>query len=162
MKKKRQSVVRGAGNAETLTSAPVLKRIAAVGYDSILLLGVLFGTTALLLILNQGEAFRPGNPYYGCSLIATSAFFFCWFWTHGGQTLGMRAWKIRLVRNDGKPCGAKQALAHFLIGTLACAFFGMGWWYALFDRNGRTLQDVICATRVIRAESKPEGKKIPS
>jgi uncharacterized RDD family membrane protein YckC len=132
--------------------ASALRRIAAIFYDSILLTGILFVATAALLTLNHGEAFKPGNPFYTSALVVITAAFFIWFWTHGGQTLGMRAWKIRLERADGNPCDTRTALTHWIVGVSLGSLLGIGWWFALIDRKGRALQDVLCRTRVVRAD----------
>ena len=128
------------------------RRIAAIFYDCILLAGILFAATAALLILNHGEAFSPGNPYYTSALVLITALFFIWFWTHGGQTLGMRAWKIRLEKDDGNPCDTKAALSHWIVGVTLGSILAMGWWFSLIDRKGRALQDVVCGTRVVRTD----------
>jgi uncharacterized RDD family membrane protein YckC len=135
--------------------AHVLRRIAAIFYDGILLLGVLFALTAMLLTLNRGEAFVPGSVYYDLALIVTSMFFFTWFWSHGGQTLGMRAWRIRLEKADGQPCDVRTALTHMMVGSLFGSAFGIGWLYALFNRDRRALQDILCGTRVVKVTSSP-------
>lgn len=132
--------------------ANALRRIAAIFYDSILLTGILFTATAFLLTFNHGEAFRPGNLIYSSVLVLISGAFFIWFWTHGGQTLGMRAWKIRLERADGAPCDTKTALSHWIIGLILGSLLGIGWWYALIDPKGRALQDLFCRTRVVRTD----------
>ena len=134
------------------TYANGLRRIAAIFYDSILLTGILFAATAFLLTFNNGEAFQPGNLIYSAALILISGIFFTWFWTHGGQTLGMRAWKIRLEKADGTPCDAKAAISHWIVGMILGSLMGLGWWFALIDRKGRALQDVICRTRVLRTD----------
>jgi uncharacterized RDD family membrane protein YckC len=118
-------------------------------------LGVLFALTALLLTLNKGEAFAPGSFYYDLALILASLFFFTWFWTHGGQTLGMRAWKIRIEKVNGQACDARTALTHMMVGSLLGSVFGIGWLYAFFNPNRRALQDVLCGTRVVRVRSSP-------
>lgn len=128
------------------------RRIAAIFYDSILLTGILFVATAILLTLNHGEAFSPGNLYYSSALVVITATFFIWFWTHGGQTLGMRAWKIRLENDDGTACEPRTALTHWIVGVILGSLLGLGWWFALIDRRGRALQDLICGTRVIRTD----------
>lgn len=142
---------RTSGKAEA-RYAHGLRRIAAIFYDCILLMGILFAATAFLLTFNEGEAFRPGHPIYTLTLVLISGAFFTWFWTHGGQTLGMRAWKIRLERADGSPCDTRTALSHWIVGVLLGSLLGLGWWFSLIDRKGRALQDLICRTRVVRAD----------
>lgn len=150
-KRIRSQLKRASSKAEP-TYAGSLRRLAAIFYDCILLIGILFTATALLIILNNGEAFKPGNFTYTTALGAISVTFFSWFWVHGGQTLGMRAWKIRIERSDGSPCGTRTAIFHLAVGVILGLLLGMGWWFALIDRKGRALQDVICGTRVVIAD----------
>jgi uncharacterized RDD family membrane protein YckC len=96
-------------------------------YDSLLLAGVLIASAALAVILCAGiigpEQFKRqnpliGNPFFNTYLFFICFFFYAWFWTHGGQTLGMRAWRIRLQQLDGTGITWWQALLRFLLGTL--------------------------------------------
>ncbi|TVR62338.1 MAG: RDD family protein [Candidatus Competibacteraceae bacterium] len=103
------------------------RRLAAIAYDGLLLAGVLFGATALALgvavAMVGGEAFKAhnpltGNPFFSTYLLLVCFFFYGGFWIHGGQTLGMRAWRLRLQRRDGRGIDWRQALLRFLIGGL--------------------------------------------
>jgi uncharacterized RDD family membrane protein YckC len=113
------------------TAAPSLarlpRRLAAIVYDSLLLAGVMFGATALALglaaALLGGEAVRfhnplTGNPFFATYLLLVCFFFYGGFWTHGGQTLGMRAWRVRVQRCGGRGIGWWHALLRFLIAGL--------------------------------------------
>lgn len=71
--------------------------LMAVNYDLLLLLAWLFIATLPIIALNDGEAIGDSNPFFIAYLWLASFVFYGWFWTHGGQTLGMRAWRIRLV-----------------------------------------------------------------
>ncbi|MFZ1643754.1 MAG: RDD family protein [Candidatus Contendobacter sp.] len=103
------------------------RRLAAIVYDGLLLVGVLVGATALALglvvALFGGETVTlhnplAGNPFFRTYLLLVCFFFYGGFWTHGGQTLGMRAWRLRVQRRDGWGIGWWQALLRFLIGSL--------------------------------------------
>lgn len=103
------------------------RRLAAIGYDSLLLAGILLGATALALglavALLGSEAIKlhnplQGNPFFSTYLLLVCFFFYGGFWTHGGQTLGMRAWRLRVQRCDGRGIGWWQALLRFLIAGL--------------------------------------------
>ena len=78
------------------TQAPVIKRLLAIFYDSFLLIAVLFLAMALLLLISGGYQFQAGNPLMTAYLFVVTFVFFGGFWTHGGQTLGMRAWKLHI------------------------------------------------------------------
>ena len=60
------------------------RRLAAIAYDSILLVAVLFVATAILLPLTGGEAIGPSHGLYPAYLMAVAFGYFGWFWTHGG------------------------------------------------------------------------------
>ncbi len=83
-------------------------------YDSFLLIAVLFLAMAVMLLLSRGHQFEAGNPVLTLYLLLVSFVFFGWFWTHGGQTLGMRAWKLRLQQPDGKAVTWRQVTIRFI------------------------------------------------
>ncbi|MBL8250775.1 MAG: RDD family protein [Candidatus Competibacter sp.] len=109
--------------AVAATPARLPRRLAAIVYDSLLLAGVLFAATALALGLTVavlgGESVRlhhplQGSPWLSTYLLLVCFFFFGGFWVYGGQTLGMRAWRLRVQRRDGRGIGWWQALLRFL------------------------------------------------
>jgi uncharacterized RDD family membrane protein YckC len=101
-----------------VSSVGLLRRCGALLYDTLLLCGLLLVATAFILPLTAGEAVAAGNPWFSSYLLLICFSFFGWFWTHGGQTLGMRAWKIRLQRTNGDSMGWGQALLRFLLASL--------------------------------------------
>ena len=98
--------------------ASLLRRLGAIVYDTLLLFAILFIAIALVLPLNGGQAVPAGNPWFSAYLFLVGFIFYGGFWTHGGQTLGMRAWRIRLQRYDGGPVNWWQALARFTLASL--------------------------------------------
>ena len=94
--------------------APVIKRLLAIFYDSLLLIAVLFLAMVALLLISGGYPFQAGNPLITTYLLVVSFMFFGWFWTHGGQTLGMRAWKLRVQQYTGEAIKWWQAIIRFV------------------------------------------------
>lgn len=111
---------------DTRPRAGTLRRLAAIVYDSFLLLALLFIAAALTLPLTHGKAIGANNPFFTTYLFFVSFFFFAWFWTHGGQTLGMRAWRLRIETRHGRPVGWWHALLRFLSGLPAWLIFALG------------------------------------
>lgn len=101
-----------------LPQASVLRRCGAIVYDTLLLCAILLVATVVILPFTGGEAVQAGNPWFSAYIFAVCFLFFGWFWTHGGQTLGMRAWKLRLQRADGGAVAWWQALVRFLLASL--------------------------------------------
>jgi len=127
----------------------LFRRLAAAFYDGLLILALLILATLLLLPLTQGEAISPGNHAYTIYLLAVGFAFFGGFWTHGGQTLGMRAWRLRVVSLDNQPLTWKQALYRYLAAILSWLLLGLGFWWQCLDRQGLSLHDHLSGTQLI-------------
>ena len=105
--------------------AGLLRRLAALFYDGMLLTAIMFIATAALLPFTGGEAVPTGDPLYKTYLFFIAFFYFAWHWVRGGHTLGMRAWKLRLYRADGGPLTWWHALLRFLLALPSGLFFGI-------------------------------------
>jgi len=129
-------------------SAPgFFRRLAAQIYDLLLLIALLFLATALLLPFTAGEAVSVQQTLiYRIYLLVISFFFYGWFWTHGGQTLGLRAWKIKVLTFDQKPISWHQALLRFATAIVSWSFFGLGFLWILIDKNRRSWHDNLSKT----------------
>ena len=80
--------------------ASLWRRLGALFYDSLLLVAIWFLATALVMLITRGQ-FNAASLPFQLYILLVSFWFFGWFWTHGGQTLGMRAWKIRVLQPSG-------------------------------------------------------------
>jgi uncharacterized RDD family membrane protein YckC len=117
-------------------------------YDAFLVLGLCFFATALLLLVRGGVAPKVGDFAYQLYLLFIWICFVLWFWTHGGQTLGMRAWKLRLVSLDNQVVGWRQALLRFFCAFISLAPLGLGYWSAIWRFDRLTWHDRLSNTRV--------------
>lgn len=111
--------------------ASLIKQLAAMVYDSLLIIAVLFLATAIALIFNHGEAI-VSSPMFNLYLILIVFSFYAWFWTKSGQTLGMRAWKIRIVSEFGGNPSWSIAYLRLLFASLSIACLGLGYLWRLF------------------------------
>lgn len=106
--------------------ATIIKRLLAIFYDSFLLIAVLFLAMAVMLLVSGGYQFQAGNPLMTVYLLVVSYVFFGWFWTHGGQTLGMRAWKLQVQQYNGKVITWRQAAIRFVTAVPAWVVLFLG------------------------------------
>jgi uncharacterized RDD family membrane protein YckC len=123
-------------------------------YDALLLVALLFIVTFAMLPLTGGEAILSstqgtlGHLYHALLLLAAFAYFgFCW--THGGQTLGMKAWRLRLETADGGLLNWADALVRFTIGLSLALLAALGLWY--LSRPGWSIGDLAALLLVLPA-----------
>lgn len=90
------------------------RRLAAFVYEGVLLFGVLMIAGYLYSSLTQQHHALRGQTGLQAFLFVVLAIYFVWFWSHGGQTVAMRAWHVRLVTHDGQPVGQARAALRYL------------------------------------------------
>lgn len=148
----------------TLPTASLIKRFAAMVYDSLLVMAVAMGYGALFIGIKY-SVFNVDLPTGERATIGTAGFvglilvieaFFWFFWCRGGQTLGMRAWRLQLRQDNGQFVSLPQAMVRGLIAPLSLAAFGLGYWWRLWDKEGRTWHDMASGTRMVQL---PKQKK---
>lgn len=130
----------------------LLRRLAAMFYDTLLLAAVLFVAAALALLINGGETITQSHPLYPVYtgyMVIIGFLFFAWFWVHGGQTLGMRAWRFKVLRDDGLALTWADALKRFLFALLSLLPCGLGFIWSLFDADKRAWHDRLSHTRLV-------------
>ena len=134
--------------------AGLARRFAAIAYDAILVTAVLL--LASLPWAIAGVTLRHAlYPLYIAYVYALAALYFTWFWTHGGQTPGMKIWHIRVVGDDGEAIGWRVALARSAAALLSWAPLGGGFLWAIFDDRRRTWHDRLSGSRLIRIGRPP-------
>jgi len=129
---------------------------AAMVYDGLLTLAVAFVATALALVFTGGEAVPAGTPGYRAWLVLACFPYFGWCWSRGGQTLGMRAWRLRLRREDGEPVTPANAALRYLGALLSWAALGLGFLWLLGPRR-RSWHDLVSDTYVARIARRGDG-----
>ena len=141
---------------DDLPSASLAKQVAAIIYDSFLIFSVLFVATALALVLNRGEAIEA-SPVFSLYLLLVVFSFYAWFWHKSGQTLGMRAWKIRIVSEFGGNPSWGVSYLRLVFALLSLGCFGLGYLWRLF--RPYTWHDKLSQTRVVDISALRAGAK---
>lgn len=118
-------------------------------YDALLLFSVLLFATAAALLVAKGSL-DYHNPFFRTYLFLVCFLFYAWFWMHGGQTLGMRAWRLRVQRFDGRPLTLWQVLLRFLAAIPAWALLGLGYLWILVDKDKLALHDRFSESVIVR------------
>lgn len=136
----------------------IFRRLGALLYDVVLLIGVLMLANALIVIpygvITGHQVYDSFVPLLlmRLYLVAVIGAFYIYFWTHGGQTLGMRAWRIRVIAEDGGELCTGRAFERFMWSVVSFVPAGIGLWMSLFNRDGLALHDRRSHSRVVMLE----------
>lgn len=172
-----------AQSIDRLETPGLARRLAAFTYEGVLLFGVLMIAGYLYSSLTQQHHALQGQTGLRVFLFGVLGIYFVWFWSHGGQTVAMRAWHVRLVAHDGGAVTQRRATLRYLaswvwfVPALATA-----WWaglhsaaqifalllfgvmaYALLARLHPERQfwhDALCGTRLVT--SRPTTRRAQS
>jgi len=140
-------------------SAGVFRRLAAITYDALLLMAISIGYYAIAVLINvllqgaptEGQKIEWGhwNWLVFSGWILVLGYFFCFFWRKSGQTLGMRAWRMKLVNQEFKLASTSQCVLRCLIAPISLLFFGLGYFWRWLDPKQLTLHDRLSKTQMI-------------
>ena len=138
-------------------SALLLRRLAALFYDLWPVLALWMLVSALFTVgyALAGHASRDNiHPF---SALQWLLWLSCWLiaglyatesWKRGGQTLGMRPWRLRLQTVDGQSPSRALLWKRYVLGSLSLLVAGLGFFWALVDRERLTLHDRLSGTRL--------------
>lgn len=136
-------------------------RLLALAYDALPVLA-LWMLVAVPFVLADaaisGDARHNIGPFSAMQWLLWLA---CWLatgayavlsWRRGGQTLGMRPWRLRVVGVDGGVASTGSLARRYAVGTVSLLLAGAGFWWAWLDRERLTWQDRLSGTRLVRVE----------
>ena len=161
-----------ADKPEVLGSAGLIRRLLAMVYDGLISIALLMVVTGIYnsiykavvgagrykQLFESGATVAGKDPLLASVLFISLYLFFAYFWTFNGQTLGMQVWHIRIQNKDGSHISWLQALLRFLMGWISWAAVGLGYFWVLVDRQGRSWTDRFSESVTVRI-AKPYGKE---
>lgn len=150
MTKKNKQANKQTDELIAVTNAGPLVRLAAFLYDSLLMLALWFVVGGIMVAVNGGESLAPNNPFMPSFMFVIWIWFNLHFWRRGGQTLGMRSWRLRLLSTTGQPLSYIQCLLRLVMAVPAFAIFYLGYLWILIDKDRLSWHDRYSETRVVR------------
>ena len=133
-----------------MASVPFFRRLAAMLYDGLLILALLFLATLPFIALRGGEPVEgDNNLVYQLILCLVIYGFFVGFWVRSGRTLGMQSWRLQLETMDGSKVNLRVATLRFFASLVSLIPAGLGFFWALWDKDRLTWHDRISKTRIV-------------
>lgn len=150
-----------------LPGVPFWRRLLTMFYDGLIISCVVFIAWQPMPLLPDEH--WPDGLSQGLRLLylfLIPFFFLGWFWVHGGQTIGMRAWKIRLIDSSSTSGNTvavswKKAFLRYCSGYLSWPVLALGFLWPLFSRQRRTWHGLASGTRLIIQPRLPGSSSFP-
>ena len=138
---------------EPLSTVPFWRHLLAMLYDSLLIIPLFMAAAALWIAIfgpteNLDEPAVPAVLQW-CSWTLILLLFFGIFWRRAGQTLGMQAWRIKLVSASGKPLTWQQVAIRLSGALLSAAFFAGGYLWRFLPPHHRYWHDRLSQTHLV-------------
>ena len=151
---------------DALPNAGLLRRLGAMLYDALLIVALWMIATALFLPWTRGEAITPAASgaleyLYRVALLAVLVAFFGLFWTRKGQTLGMAAWRLQVVRFDGAFISWHDVVLRIAGAFVSASVFALGYLWILISRDNLAWHDRWTRTKVVVTPRKSAARSVP-
>ncbi|NTS76695.1 RDD family protein [Catenovulum sp. SM1970] len=135
------------------------RRFAVMVYDLLVAAAIILFTVFVAVVFvgvlqffgffvdqDSSDVLAQAGVFYQAYVFTPLTLFYIWFWSNGGQTVGMKAWRLRIQNENGHDISKKQAVIR-----LATSFLGLGNLAVLFDRKNKlALQDRAAKCEVVQ------------
>ncbi|MDY6993455.1 MAG: RDD family protein [Pseudomonadota bacterium] len=132
-------------SALSLPKVRLLRRFAAIFYDSLILFLTLYVATVLIFPFTHGEI----SLGYRLYLLSICFLYFALSWRYRGQTAGMLAWGLHIHSLKAQSLTWQQIFIRFMTAIISWLVLGLGFFWALGDKQGRTWHDWLSATQLV-------------
>lgn len=129
------------------------RRLLVMTYDGVILLGLLMLASAIALPFGTANKIALQDFWFTAWLLLVCFAYLGSCWRYGGMTMGMRAWKVRLISSNEKDITWPRCLLRFLVGGVSLAALGAGVFWALADQRRRCWHDLAARTVLIKPEA---------
>ena len=137
----------------------LVRRLAAMLYDLLLVIALLFLATVPYIAIRGGESVEPQTLSYQVGLFLVVFLFFVGYWSRRGRTLGMQSWGLQLQSPDGRIPSLGACTIRFFAAIVSWLPLGLGYLWQLWDRERLTWHDRISGTRVMHYPKPPKEKR---
>lgn len=136
--------------SKQMQNTHLTRRVAAMLYDGLLILALLFLATLPFIAFRGGEPVEGSeNLLYRLVLSLVIYSFFVGFWVRSGRTLGMQSWRLQLETMNGEDVSVKTATIRFFAALVSWVPAGLGFLWSLWDKDSLTWHDRISGTRIV-------------
>jgi len=128
------------------------RRLLSLLYETLLLAAVLLASGVAFLPLAARIELAFARPLFQLFVLFVAGAYFAWQWSHGGQTLAMKTWRLRLITVAGGRLTLRHAIFRYVLAVAGTLLLGLGILWAAIDRDRQFLHDRLAGTRIITSD----------
>ena len=155
--------------------APLARRLASLVYELLIVAAIVLAASLPFAGATTSRLEGLVRHLFQAYLFLVVGLYFVWCWRRGGQTLAMKAWRLRLLDRDGAPVSTPQAVLRYVFAALGLGtaiLAGIVLWrepraagawlalapgaitilWSLLDRDRQFLHDRLAGTRIVRSD----------
>ncbi len=130
-------------------------RLLAIVYDLLPLIAIWFATSLAVYLARGRHEVRPESLAARLELLllwAVTGAYFVASWSRIGATLGMRAWRLKVLTADGRAPTLRALCLRYTVATASLLAVGLGFAWSLIDAERRAWHDLASGTRFVRMD----------
>jgi len=124
----------------------LFQHFSVIAFDTLSVISLLLLASVFLFSLNTFEPINAYHPLFITYLIGVSFFYFGWAWMHGGQTIGMKLWNIRLVDKEEAALSWLQITLRFIASVVSVLALGIGFCWEYLGKDKQNWPDYFSGT----------------
>ena len=135
-------------------NASLRRRLLSLIYEALILAALLLAGALPAVFLTRTWDHALARPLLQVWLMLLCGVYYVWQWVGAGQTLPMKTWRLQLVANDGSPVMVTRAILRYVMAIAGTFMLGLGFLWALIDRDRYFLHDRLAGTRIVMKEGR--------
>ena len=128
--------------------AALQRRLLSLIYETLILAALLLLGALPMVMLTRNWDPAMARLLLQIWLLVLCGAFYAWQWAGTGQTLPMKTWRLKVVTRNGAPLTVAHALWRYALASVSILMLGLGFVWALVDRDRRFLHDRLAGTQI--------------
>lgn len=135
-----------------IRQAPSLLKLGAcLIYEALVVLAIAFVCVLIFVLLVGDARYGVKRTMLQLFLWLIVGVYFVWCWHRSGQTLAMQTWQFKVLDQNAQLLSVSTASARYLLASISLMLFGLGFLWAMIDRDKLFLHDRLLKTQIIYA-----------
>jgi len=134
-----------------MAAASLPRILGAVIYDFIIVCAIIFIAAQWFPLVPESYQDLPALLLFKrLYMLGICFIYFAYSWRRGGQTIGMKSWRVQLrTNNPQQPVSWRQSAIRFLVAIASWLVLGLGYIWIVFNPQRKSWHDMASGTHLV-------------